>query len=42
MCSLLLGIHSLDGLGCARVTKVVVDFEKYLLTSPLWEFDSGN
>jgi hypothetical protein len=32
----------LDGLGCPGVTKVVVDPEKFVLPSPLWEFDSEN
>jgi hypothetical protein len=32
----------LDELGCTRVTKVVVDFKKFVLPSPLWGFDSGN
>jgi hypothetical protein len=32
----------LDRLGCPRVTKVVVDFRKFVLPSPLWGFDSGN
>jgi hypothetical protein len=32
----------LDGLGCPRVTKIVVDFRKFILPSPLWGFDSGN
>jgi hypothetical protein len=33
---------SLDGLSCSRVTKVVVDFKKFVLSSPLWGFDTEN
>jgi hypothetical protein len=36
------GFIPLNGLGCPRVTKVVVDFKKFVLSSPLWEFDSEN
>jgi hypothetical protein len=36
------GFVPLDGLGCARVTKVVVDLKKFVLPSPLWGFDSEN
>jgi hypothetical protein len=32
----------LDGLGCLGVTKVVVDLWKFVLSSPLCGFDSGN
>jgi hypothetical protein len=37
VCSLLLGFVPLDGLGCPRVTKVVVDFKKFVLPSTLWD-----
>jgi hypothetical protein len=36
------GFIPLDGLGCLRVTKVVVDFRKFVLSSTLWGFDSEN
>jgi hypothetical protein len=32
----------LDELGYQGVTKIVVDPEKFILSSPLWGFDSGN
>jgi hypothetical protein len=40
VCSLLLEICPLDGLGCLRVTKVVVDLRKFLLPYPLSGFTS--
>jgi hypothetical protein len=36
------GFIPLDRLSCPRVTKIVVDFKKFVLLSPLWGFDSGN
>jgi hypothetical protein len=36
------GFIPLDGLGCPGVTKVVIDPEKFVLSSSLWGFDSGN
>jgi hypothetical protein len=36
------GFVPLDGLGCPRVTKVVVDLRKFVFPSPLWGFDSGS
>jgi hypothetical protein len=36
------GFVSLNGLGCPRVSKIVVNFRKFVLPSPLWWFDSGN
>jgi hypothetical protein len=36
------GFVPLDGLGCPIVTKVVLDFGKLVLPSPLWGFYSGN
>jgi hypothetical protein len=35
-------LEALDRLGCQGVTKVAIDLKKFVLSSPLWGFDSEN